>query len=124
MSEILENAESELKVKVKITNANGKSISCMLPLDSHAIENIKSLKSSDCVSDQQYVYWRTEFKKPSTPSTLTKRNGVEWYLLYLRSGQIGVCHHSMIHHSHYLIAEMTAEASGFECTGNWKIEIE
>uniref|UniRef100_A0A914P3V7 BACK domain-containing protein n=1 Tax=Panagrolaimus davidi TaxID=227884 RepID=A0A914P3V7_9BILA len=125
LSEILENAESELKVKVMITSANGKSLNCMLPLGSHAIENIKSLKTSfNCVSYRQYLYWRTEFKIPSTPSPLKKRNGVEWYLHYFGLGHIGVSHHSLIDDSDYLIAEMTALTSGFECTPYCKIEIE
>uniref|UniRef100_A0A914PP76 Uncharacterized protein n=1 Tax=Panagrolaimus davidi TaxID=227884 RepID=A0A914PP76_9BILA len=124
---MLENAESELKIKVKITNANGQSISCMLPFDSSAIENIKSLIATKGIvsfPDYRYLYWPTQFKRPSTPSLLKKKNGVEWYLLYLGKGQIGVFHHSIIHDNYYLIAEMTAETSGFGCTGDCKIEIE
>uniref|UniRef100_A0A914R840 BTB domain-containing protein n=1 Tax=Panagrolaimus davidi TaxID=227884 RepID=A0A914R840_9BILA len=125
LSEMLENAESELKIKVKITNSYGQSISCMLPHDSPAIENIKSLKKSfPFESYDQYQYWQTQFKRPTTPSPLKKRDGVEWYLLYLRRGQIGVFHNSIIHDNYYLIAEMTAETSGFGCTGDCKIEIE
>uniref|UniRef100_A0AC35FFZ5 BTB domain-containing protein n=1 Tax=Panagrolaimus sp. PS1159 TaxID=55785 RepID=A0AC35FFZ5_9BILA len=125
LSEILENAESALKIKVRITSANGKSINCMLPHDSHAIEIIKSLKNSfNYVSYGQYLYWQPVFKKPSTFSSLKKRIGVEWYLVYCGSGQIGVFNHSYIDGSHYLIAEMTAETPGFDCMGNFKIEIE
>uniref|UniRef100_A0AC35F2Q7 Uncharacterized protein n=1 Tax=Panagrolaimus sp. PS1159 TaxID=55785 RepID=A0AC35F2Q7_9BILA len=93
---MLENAESELKIKIKITRANGQSISGMLPLDSPAIENIKSVNNSfNYVSYGQYL------------------------------GQIGVCHHSYIEDNYYyLIAEMAAETSGFECTKECKIEIE
>uniref|UniRef100_A0A914Q5Q4 Uncharacterized protein n=1 Tax=Panagrolaimus davidi TaxID=227884 RepID=A0A914Q5Q4_9BILA len=106
---------------VKITNGYGQSI-CGNLQNNNAI--IKTLKNR--ISDNPYnnvIYWKTNCKKPSTPSPIKKRAGIEWYLIYFFDGDIGVRNFFDIGHNDYLLAEMIAETD-FEITSKCKIEIE
>uniref|UniRef100_A0AC35G2F6 BTB domain-containing protein n=1 Tax=Panagrolaimus sp. PS1159 TaxID=55785 RepID=A0AC35G2F6_9BILA len=110
-------------VKVKITNSNGESISCMrTQIDSDIVKNIKSLKNRPAdISSGQWISWReSKIRCPSTPSQIEIRDGIEWYLCCWNGG-IGVTSSTV---SRYVLAEMIPETSGFKITKNCKIEIE
>uniref|UniRef100_A0A914PZA1 BTB domain-containing protein n=1 Tax=Panagrolaimus davidi TaxID=227884 RepID=A0A914PZA1_9BILA len=111
-------------IEVKVTNSVGNSI-CGYLQNNSAIEIIKTLKNRESDNDvYNVIYWKTECKKPSTPSLLKKRVGIEWYLIYFNDGSIGVVNNSFeIGQNNYLLAEMIAETD-FKITSKCKIEIE
>uniref|UniRef100_A0A914QP49 BTB domain-containing protein n=1 Tax=Panagrolaimus davidi TaxID=227884 RepID=A0A914QP49_9BILA len=60
---------------------------------------------------------QTKFLIPSTPSTVEKMVGVDWYLCLDKDGVLTFKHHSMIHLDDYLIAEMKSK-NGFHLTAD------
>uniref|UniRef100_A0A914PBS7 BACK domain-containing protein n=1 Tax=Panagrolaimus davidi TaxID=227884 RepID=A0A914PBS7_9BILA len=130
LSDILESVHSN--VKVKITNGDGQSIYGLLPKENNAVSVIKSLRNrysfplvfsnTNCEkpSSRSLVFWKKNYKKPTTPSPLKKRIGAKCYLVYPSDGYFGISTDPT--DSHYLLAEMFSE-SDFEFTGGCKIEI-
>uniref|UniRef100_A0A914P3A9 BTB domain-containing protein n=1 Tax=Panagrolaimus davidi TaxID=227884 RepID=A0A914P3A9_9BILA len=122
LADILGNSN----VKVKITNLYGQTIFGDLPRNSCATKIIKTLK--DCESeiftkantDSSYIYWNRVSTVPSTPSSLKKKDGVKWYLIYWNNGSLGVKCTADIRHRHYLLAEMNSETD-FQFTQKLKI---
>uniref|UniRef100_A0A914QVC2 BTB domain-containing protein n=1 Tax=Panagrolaimus davidi TaxID=227884 RepID=A0A914QVC2_9BILA len=110
---------------IKITNSLGKSVYCDLSgKQKYEIEIMKSLIGRESENKNPLsIYWDVCCKKPSTPSPLKKRDGVQWYLTYFVDGDIGVIRCSVLVFGYYLIAEMFAETD-FEVTRFCKIEIE
>uniref|UniRef100_A0A914P643 BTB domain-containing protein n=1 Tax=Panagrolaimus davidi TaxID=227884 RepID=A0A914P643_9BILA len=123
LANILKNPNPD--ARVKITNSLGKSIYCDLSgKRKYEIEIIKSLIGRKSENENPlFIYWDTRCKKPSTPSPLKKRDGVQWYLTYFVDGDIGVIRCSELVFGYYLIAEMFAETD-FKVTPYCKIEIE
>uniref|UniRef100_A0A914QLX9 BACK domain-containing protein n=1 Tax=Panagrolaimus davidi TaxID=227884 RepID=A0A914QLX9_9BILA len=97
LSEILENANPY--VKVKITNSHGKSIIGLLSSTFDAIEDIKYLRNRSCITSKisdspEWVQRREQqIRNPSVSSRIKKRDGVEWYL-YGCTGGIGAVRNS------------------------------
>uniref|UniRef100_A0AC35FY23 BTB domain-containing protein n=1 Tax=Panagrolaimus sp. PS1159 TaxID=55785 RepID=A0AC35FY23_9BILA len=60
---------------------------------------------------------QTKFLIPSTPSTVEKMVGVDWYLCLDKDGVLTFKHQSMIHLDDYLIAEMKSK-NGFHLTAD------
>uniref|UniRef100_A0A914Q2M3 Uncharacterized protein n=1 Tax=Panagrolaimus davidi TaxID=227884 RepID=A0A914Q2M3_9BILA len=125
LSEILDNANPD--VKVKITNSNGKSIIGMLSSTSNVDEHIKSLRNRTCTTSYstEWVYWEEpQIGNSYVSNRIQKKDGVEWYL-YGWEGGIGAVHNSYKNLKDLnLLAEMIPETSGFEITGNCKIDTE
>uniref|UniRef100_A0A914PTW9 Uncharacterized protein n=1 Tax=Panagrolaimus davidi TaxID=227884 RepID=A0A914PTW9_9BILA len=120
LADILENSY----VKVKITNSYGEAIFGDLPRNSCATDFIKTLKDRKSVNiDSSCIWWQSMATVPSTPSTLKKKDGVKWYLIYWNNGSNGVKRTAEIRNWHYLLAEMNSETD-FEFTQKCKIEIE
>uniref|UniRef100_A0A914PG01 BTB domain-containing protein n=1 Tax=Panagrolaimus davidi TaxID=227884 RepID=A0A914PG01_9BILA len=122
LSEILDFVCS--RVTVKVINSKSQHVSGMLQNDSAIVANINSLKNVRSFSFVKTAWWGTNFKVPSTRSSLKKRDGVDWYLFYYRSGELGMAHCTKIHNDYYLLAEMTPGTSGFDTTEECKIETE
>uniref|UniRef100_A0A914PL30 Uncharacterized protein n=1 Tax=Panagrolaimus davidi TaxID=227884 RepID=A0A914PL30_9BILA len=107
-----------ITVKVEITNEkctlNGIfednfNISNAVGKNSVEIFSYKELK-------QRFI--RFKFPRPSTPSELIKKNGIQWYLCLEWDGILAVKHQSLITETDYLIAELSYVYNNFRITKN------
>uniref|UniRef100_A0AC35FWQ9 Uncharacterized protein n=1 Tax=Panagrolaimus sp. PS1159 TaxID=55785 RepID=A0AC35FWQ9_9BILA len=105
---------------LKITNKNGQSIYGLLPKENTAVSVIKSLQDKCSLYKYSVVFWKTNCKKPSTPSAFKNRISAKCYLVYFFNGDIGISTDTSDYH--YLLAEMNSE-NDFEFTRKCKIEI-
>uniref|UniRef100_A0A914PW86 Uncharacterized protein n=1 Tax=Panagrolaimus davidi TaxID=227884 RepID=A0A914PW86_9BILA len=58
-------------------------------------------------------FLKFRFRIPSSPSTITKMKGIDWYLCLDTSGVITLKHHSVIDRSDYILAEMKSQNEFF-----------
>uniref|UniRef100_A0A914P904 BTB domain-containing protein n=1 Tax=Panagrolaimus davidi TaxID=227884 RepID=A0A914P904_9BILA len=86
---------------LNISNAVGKN--------SVEIFSYKELK-------QRFI--RFKFPRPSTPSGLIKKNGIQWYLCLEWDGILAAKHQSLITETDFLIAELSYVYNNFRITKN------
>uniref|UniRef100_A0A914QN58 Uncharacterized protein n=1 Tax=Panagrolaimus davidi TaxID=227884 RepID=A0A914QN58_9BILA len=55
-------------------------------------------------------FLKFRFPIPSSPSTITKMKGVDWYLCLDTGGVLTLKHHSVIDRSDYILAEMKSQS--------------
>uniref|UniRef100_A0A914PM39 BACK domain-containing protein n=1 Tax=Panagrolaimus davidi TaxID=227884 RepID=A0A914PM39_9BILA len=112
-------------ILIKITNLHGHTIFGSFTYNNtDAIKLVKSLKNRESDNEPNcIIYWKTNCKTPEIPSSLKKRDGSKWYLIYDSFGDICVKNSITINTNDYLIAEMFSETD-FVFTPKCKIDIE
>uniref|UniRef100_A0A914Y3D3 Uncharacterized protein n=1 Tax=Panagrolaimus superbus TaxID=310955 RepID=A0A914Y3D3_9BILA len=104
---------------VEITN-NGDVVSGAFKDDDIGIlRSFKKKKSRQSTrqSTKKIRFLSLKFPIPSTPSTVTKMAGVEWYLCLAKDQVLTFKHHSMVERSDYLLTEMRSDTE-FQLTPN------
>uniref|UniRef100_A0AC34FU47 BTB domain-containing protein n=1 Tax=Panagrolaimus sp. ES5 TaxID=591445 RepID=A0AC34FU47_9BILA len=107
LSEEQANRAYETRVEVK----NGHSIINGVFMDNYGIrKKFEYPKEFYHASKPTYIkkarFHNVKLPIPSTPSTVMKMKGVEWYLCFEKDGVFTLKHYSLIERSDYLLAQM------------------
>jgi hypothetical protein len=114
---IADEASRYLGYHIEVTN-DGKILRGFFIDDYGIYEAVQEKRPYNAFANGKYRqrFWdripKSTFKIPTTPSTIQKMKGVNWYLLIDENGFLNVKHRSLVKND-FLIAEMTSENNDF-----------